>query len=136
KGTLAALNKYTGETIWRSTNTEGAHYSSAQVADIAGVRQVVQFASKNLFGVRLDDGKLLWEYSKANNGTANIATPIIRGDYVYASSAYGTGGGLVKVSNNNGELAADEIYFDKTLANHHGGLVLVGDHLYGFGSGL
>lgn len=136
KGTLAALNKYTGETIWRSTNTEGAHYSSPQVAEIAGVRQIVQFASKSLFGVRLDDGKLLWEYSKANNGTANVATPIVRGDYVYASSAYGTGGGLVKVSNNDGAFKADEIYFDKALANHHGGLVLVGDYLYGFGTGL
>jgi outer membrane protein assembly factor BamB len=136
KGTLAALNKYTGEEVWRSTNTEGAHYASPQVADIAGVRQVVQFASKNLFGVRLSDGKHLWSYSHANNGTANVATPIIRGDYVYASSGYGTGGGLVKIVNDGGEFAAEEIYFDKTLANHHGGVILVGDHLYGFGTGL
>jgi outer membrane protein assembly factor BamB len=137
KGTLAALNKQTGETIWRSTDdVEGAHYSSPQVADIAGIRQVVQFASKTLFGVRLDDGKLLWSYSKANNGTANIATPIIRGDYVYASSGYGTGGGLVHITNANGTLTATEVYFDKTLANHHGGVLLHGDYLFGFGSGL
>lgn len=135
KGTLAALNKFTGEVVWRSTNTEGAHYSSPQVAELAGVRQVVQFASRNLFGVRLDDGKLLWEYAKANNGTANVATPIVRGDYVYASSGYGTGGGLVRVSARDEKFTAEEVYFDKALANHHGGVLLIGEHLYGFGNG-
>jgi Ca2+-binding EF-hand superfamily protein len=136
KGTVAALNKKTGETVWRSSAVEGAHYASPQVAEIAGVRQVVQFASKNVFGVRLSDGKLLWTYSNANNGTANAATPVIRGDYVYASSGYGTGGGLVKISNDGEVQKAEEVYFDKALANHHGGVLLVGEYLYGFGTGL
>ena len=136
KGTLAALNKLTGEEVWRSSAVEGAHYASPQVATIAGVKQVVQFASKNLFGVRLSDGKLLWTYSKANNGTANIATPIIRGDFVYASSGYGTGGGLAKISAKGDEFVAEEVYFDKTLANHHGGVLLLGEHIFGFGTGL
>ena len=136
KGTLAALNKLTGEEVWRSSAVEGAHYASPQVATIAGTKQIVQFASKNLFGVRLSDGKLLWTYSKANNGTANIATPLIRGDFVYASSGYGTGGGLAKISAKGDEFVAEEVYFDKTLANHHGGVLLLGDHIFGFGTGL
>ncbi len=136
KGTLAALNKYSGETVWRSTdNTEGAHYASAQVVDLAGVRQIVQFASKDVFGVRLDDGKLLWTYSKANNGTANIATPLIHRDHVYATSNYGVGGGLVKVSADGGNVTANEVYFDKAMANHHGGVLLIDEHIYGFGNG-
>lgn len=136
KGTLAALNKLTGDVVWRSSDTEGAHYASCQVATIAGVKQIVQCASKNIFGVRLSDGKLLWTYSKANNGTANATTPIIHGDYIYGSSGYGTGGGLVKVSAKGDEFVAEEVYFDKTLANHHGGVLLFGDHIYGFGTGL
>lgn len=136
KGTLAALNKLTGETVWRSSAVEGAHYASCQVATIAGVKQIVQCASKNVFGVRLSDGKMLWTYSKANNGTANATTPIISGDYIYASSGYGTGGGLAKVTANGEEQVAEEVYFDKALANHHGGVLLFGDHIYGFGTGL
>lgn len=135
KGTLAALNKLSGETIWRSENKEGAHYSSPQVVDIAGMRQVVQFASNDVFGASLEDGRTLWTYGKANNGTANVATPIIRGDYVYASSGYGVGGGLVKVSQADGKFTAEEVYFDKALANHHGGVLLIGEYLYGFGNG-
>ena len=55
-------------------------------------------------------------------------------DYVLASSAYGTGGGLVKVTAEGDAQAAEEKWFEKSFANHHGGLVKVDDHVYGFGS--
>ncbi len=105
------------------------------MADILGIRQVVQFARENVFGVSLADGKLLWKYGAANNGTANCATPIVFGNHVFASSSYGTGGGLAKITESGGQLAATEVYFEKKMANHHGGIVKVGDYMYGFGSG-
>ncbi|MEO1994666.1 MAG: PQQ-binding-like beta-propeller repeat protein [Planctomycetaceae bacterium] len=136
QGTIAALNKFTGEQIWRSGSvTEGAHYSSPVATNIGGVRQIVQFARGSCFGITIDDGSLLWQYSGANNGTANCATPIIYNDHVFASSAYGKGGGLAKISSQNGKQQADEVYFEKRMANHHGGIVRLGDHMYGFGSG-
>lgn len=135
-GTLVALNKDSGKVVWRSTGvTESAHYASPVAADILGIRQVVQFAGENVFGVSLADGKLLWKYGAANNTTANCATPIVFGNHVFASSSYGTGGGLAKIAENGGRLAATEVYFEKKMANHHGGIVKVGDYMYGFGSG-
>jgi outer membrane protein assembly factor BamB len=136
QGTVAALNKLTGELVWRSGDLqEAAHYSSPVVAELAGVRQIVQFARESVFGVRLSDGALLWKYSGANNGTANIATPIVADNHVFASSAYGTGGGLAQIIASGNGQRAEEVYFEKKMANHHGGLVLVGEHLYGFGNG-
>ena len=136
KGTLVALDKLTGEEVWRSAGVkEGAQYSSPVVAEIAGVRQVVQFASKSVFGVRLSDGEFLWSYSAANNGTANITTPIVAENHVFASSGYGTGGGLAQIIASGDGLRAEEVYFEKKMANHHGGIVRVGDHMYGFGNG-
>ena len=135
-GTLIALNKKTGEPIWRTSGvTEGAHYSSPVVAEIGGQKQIVQFGRESVFGVTFDDGNFLWKYSEAANGTANCATPIIDGDYVLTSSAYGTGGGLVKISSEGKAQKADEKWFDKAFANHHGGLVKIDDHVYGFGQG-
>jgi outer membrane protein assembly factor BamB len=136
KGTLAALDKRTGKVVWRSEgDTEGAHYSSPVVAELGGVRQIVQMASKTVFGVRAENGGHLWSYSHANNGTANICTPIPWKDHVFASSAYGTGGGLVRIGSDGA--GAEEVYFEKKMANHHGGIVRVEEHLYGFGdSGL
>jgi len=136
QGTVAALNKFTGELIWRSDAvTEGAHYSSPVAANIGGVRQIVQFARGSCFGITVDDGRLLWQYSGANNGTANCATPIVYNDHVFASSSYGKGGGLAKITSQGEKQQAQEVYFEKRMANHHGGIVRLGDHMYGFGSG-
>lgn len=137
KGTMAALNKNTGEVVWRSAGeTQGAHYSSPVAADIGGVRQIVQFANKSLFAVDAKTGKPLWSYSAANNGTANCSNPVVSGDHVFAASAYGTGGGLARITTSgDGKQTAKEVYFEKKMQNHHGGMVLVDGHLYGFGSG-
>ncbi len=137
-GTIAALNKNTGDLVWRSSDLkQGAHYSSPMFAEIAGVPQIVQFANQSVFGVTLNGGKLLWSYDGSANGTANISTPTIFGDHVLSSSGYGKGAGLVKVTNvSTDEQKAEEIYYEKKLSNHHGGIIKVGDHVYGFGGAL
>ncbi len=137
QGTLAALDKNTGQVVWRSTDeTQGAHYSSPIVANIQGVRQIIQFANRSLFAVDAKTGKSLWSYTSANNGTANCSTPIVADRFVFAASAYGTGGGLAEIgATAEGKLRANQVYFEKKMQNHHGGMVLVGKHLYGFGSG-
>jgi outer membrane protein assembly factor BamB len=137
QGTVAALDKMTGEVVWRSASvTEGAHYASPVVADLAGERQFVIFARSNVFGVRASDGEKLWSYGRANNGTANCATPLVYKDHVFASSDYGTGGGLVRISAGSDAQRADEVYFEQKMRNHHGGIVRVGDYMYGYGSAL
>lgn len=137
KGTVVALDKITGKKIWQSDEVkEGAHYSTPVVADILGTPTLVQFARESVFGLTPDTGRFLWKYSGANNGTANCATPIVADDLVFASSAYGTGGGLAQITKDGHGQKAEQVYFEKKMANHHGGIVKVGDYLYGFGSGL
>ena len=135
KATLVAFNKMTGDVIWATKTPEGdaAHYSSAIVAEVDGQRQYVQFLQRGVVGVSAKEGKFLWRYSSPANGTANISTPIYRNNHIFAASAYNTGGGLAKLTSNpDGTMAATEVYFTKRMQNHHGGMVLVGDHLYGF----
>ena len=135
-GTLLALDKLTGKTLWQSAGvTEGAHYSSPVVAEIDGIQQIVQFANQSVFGVSLDEGKPLWRYTAPANGTANCCSPIIDDNLVYASSAYGTGGGLAKILTAGSTQSAEQVYFEKKLACHHGGVVKVGDYLYSAGGG-
>ena len=136
KGTLVALNKTNGELVWSSGEvTEGAHYSSPVVAEIGGVRQIVQFSRANVFGVSIKDGKFLWSYAKPANGTANCCDPIVDQDHVFASSSYGTGGGLAKLTSSNNTFAAEEVYFEKKMDCHHGGIVKLGPLLYSNGGG-
>ncbi len=143
KATLATMNKRTGDVLWkaelaslsgqkRSYTTAG--YSSVIVAETGGVKQYVQFLHGGVVGVAAGDGKLLWHYDKPANGTANCSTPIFRDGCVFAASAYGNGGGLARITREGTDFAAKEEYFLKVMQNHHGGMILIGDHVYGTGA--
>jgi outer membrane protein assembly factor BamB len=125
---LAALNKATGETIWKSQLTpaeaarpeaaggrgkggfgggfgrgsaSGAAYSSVIAIEVDGQRQFVQLTAKTVAGVAADDGKFLWRYDAPANGNAiNCSTPLFQDGLVFAASAYGAGGGAVKLKKN------------------------------------
>ena len=137
---MAALNKKTGDPIWKSSmpnigrnGKDEAGYSSIIAADIVGLRQYVQLTNKGLVGVAAEDGKFLWGYNRIANGTANISTPVVCGDSVFCSTAYGTGSALLKLSNTGDGVGAEEVYFldANTFQNHHGGFVRIGEHIYG-----
>jgi outer membrane protein assembly factor BamB len=143
RATLLALDRKTGAVIWRapvkglsvglrSYNT--AAYASAVAADLAGVRQYVQFLSGGVVGLSARDGKLLWHYDRPANGTANCASPLCRDDSVFAASAYGAGAGRARIVREGDRFRAEELYVVKALQNQHGGMVLVGDHVYGTGA--
>ena len=129
---MVALNKSDGSVIWKS-QSDKAGYSSAIPVQINGGTQVVFFTSQRAVGLDLKDGRLLWEYAKPSNNVANAATPIARGNRVFISSDYGTGGGVVEIKPDS---TAQEIWFSKEMRNHHSSSVLVGDYLYGFSSAI
>jgi outer membrane protein assembly factor BamB len=132
--TLVALDKKTGEVIWKSEvpGGDGAGYASIVVAEVGGIRQYVQILQQGIVGVAAADGKFLWRYNRIANGTANIPTPIVKGDLVFCSTGYGAGAALLKLIPEDGGVTAKEVYFlpGNKLQNHHGGMVLVGDYIY------
>ena len=130
---IVALNKKDGSLIWKSQSDE-AGYSSAVTANIGGVPEAIFFTGDRALGVDIRDGRLLWQYSKASNGTANVATPIVHNNRVFVSSDYGTGCALLELKPNGNNIAAQEVYFSKEMKNHHSSSILVGEHLYGFSS--
>jgi outer membrane protein assembly factor BamB len=136
--TLVALDKLTGKTNWKSQvpGSPGAAYASAIAIDFDGQREYVQLTQSTLVGVAASDGKFLWRYDKpANRMGINCSTPLYHDGLVYAASAYGTGGGLVRLSKDAKSVKAEEVYFTKKMQNHHGGMILVDGCLYGANGG-
>lgn len=145
-GAVVALNKLTGEVVWRSSDVgDKAHYCTAVVVESHGVRQVITFtggtgnkrepgASPRVVGLDAETGDLLWSYEKSANRTANVSTPLFHNDAVFSASAYGTGGGLARLTKTNDGFVAEPAYFENKIQNHHGGLVLVDGFVYGTGS--
>ncbi len=137
---MAALDKQTGAEVWRCAlpdigggGQDGAGYSSIVVSEACGVRQYVQIIGRGAIGVAAKDGAFLWGYNRIANGVANITTPVVRNDLLFVSTAYGTGSALLRLVPAGGGVKAEEVYFldADTFQNHHGGVVLVGDHIYG-----
>jgi len=132
EGTLAALDANSGKTIWRTTNfTDGAQYSSPISITHRGQAQYVQLVMKNVVGVDPKNGSILWKSSWPGK-VAVIPTPIFSGGYVYITAGYGVGCKLIDIGKNY----PSDVYENKVMKNHHGGVIKVGEHLYGYSDGV
>jgi outer membrane protein assembly factor BamB len=136
---LAALDAATGRVVWKAavSNGGGAGYSSVMPAQVGGVRLYVTLLGNKVVGVAAKDGKLLWESERPTGDTANIPTVIVKDDLVLASTGYADGGvTLFRLSAAGGRVTAAPVYdlAARVARNHHGGMVLVGGHVY-FGEG-
>jgi outer membrane protein assembly factor BamB len=133
QGLFAALNKKTGEVLWRSKDVKDrVTYSSPIVATIGGVKQYIQMTQEGAVAVDAKSGDLLW-YFKRENPWSDILcpTPICQGDRVYVTGGAG-GCNLIKVEREGDKFKATEVYGEKQIANWHGGVVLVGKYVYGY----
>lgn len=131
--TLAALNKKTGEATWKSAVPGGdaAGYASIVISHAGGVKQYVQFVEKGVVGVDAKTGKLLWRWDRPAQGSpANIPTPLVFEDYVFAGSGRG-GGGLAKLNAKDGTFEVQPVYFEQKVPTAIGGSIKVGKELYG-----
>jgi outer membrane protein assembly factor BamB len=131
--TIVALNKNTGEVLWKCALPEGdeAAYASAILVETGGIRQYVQLLQKGLVGVEAKSGRFLWRFGKAvSKYGANIPSPVFSDGIVYVGSA-GTGGGAVRLQAKSGSVAADPLYFEAKLPTAIGGAIKLGDYLYG-----
>ena len=135
---MAALDKMTGKVLWQSTQwTDTAQYSSIVAAQINGQTQYVQRSMTNIVGIAAKDGAVLWKVPYPGK-TATIPTPIIQGNQIYISSGYGVGSLSFTVDPGNKiTMLYDETSStSKVMKNHHGGVILVGDKLYGYSDGV
>ncbi len=137
---LVALNKKSGDLIWKSVmpdigsaGKDGAGYTSVVVATVDGVRQYMTIVGRGAVGVAADTGAFLWGYNRIANKVANIPSPVVRGNHVFVTTSYKTGSALLKLTKKGDTFDAQEVYFlgPKEFENHHGGVVLVGDYIYG-----
>lgn len=136
EGTMAALDKNTGKVVWRSKEwTDLGGYSSPIVAEVDGVRQYIQLTRKGVAGVAAKSGKLLWSANVAGNNTAVIPTPIYHDHMVYVTSGYMAGCAGLRLTRKGERFSVDTVYINRNMSNHHGGVVLVSDYIYGYSDG-
>jgi outer membrane protein assembly factor BamB len=131
-GTLLALDKKTGQKIWQSSElADQAAFTSLIAAEIGGVRQYVVLTDASVAGVAAADGRLLWRAVRAG-GLGTVPTPVCRDNHVYVLSTPGAGCNLYRITANDGRFSVRQIYANTAMLNDVGGVVLLGDYIYGY----
>ena len=122
-----ALNKLTGELIWKSGHDD-ASYSSPVIVK-PGPDATVAFLNAEALVVRaVRDGRELWRYPWKTGYDVNAATPVIHGDAIFISSGYSHGGALIRPSGKTSQ----PVWETGEMRNHINSSVLWQGHLYGF----
>jgi outer membrane protein assembly factor BamB len=132
QGAILALDRKTGKKIWQSADFAGeAQYASIVPATINGKKQYVQLTKSAVIGVDPANGGIIWKAAWPGE-TAVIPTPIVHEDSVYVTSGYGVGSQRFDIDG----ATANSAFSNKVMKNHHGGVIRIGDHLFGYSTVL
>lgn len=135
KTTMIALDKTNGDLIWASESiNDSPAYCSPLLIEKDGARIITTLTKKYLIGVNPDDGKILWKFNygdyageRAYNNHSN--TPTYHDGSLFISSGYNHKGIKLKLANDLSSVSIE--WITEVLDNHHGGIVKLGDYIYG-----
>jgi outer membrane protein assembly factor BamB len=136
-GGVVALAKANGQRVWQARVKGEAHYTSLAVAEIGGIRQYLALTKDSVSGIAARNGAIAWTAEPAWCREAGLqvnavaATPVYKDGTLFISAGYGAGHNAFRVAGAGGRFQIQEAYKGKELENHHGGMVVVGDHVYG-----
>ena len=132
---LLGIDKESGKVVWKGESDKITH-ATPIAATILDKRQIIFFTQSGLVSVQPNDGKVLWRYNFPYR-TSTAASPVVAGDIVYCSAAYGVGAGAARISKEGGQWKATELWRKpgNALCNHWSTPVARDGYIYGvFGS--
>ena len=137
--TTIALNKNSGELIWKSESVnDPASYLSPVLVEKAGTKILVNVTPRFIFGIDVSDGSMLWKINHREtlgksdiNYTGQIlcVTPVSSGNMIYMTGGYDHGGLMIDIGD-DGKIASF-VWKNEIMDVHHGGVVVVDGYIYG-----
>lgn len=93
---LAAYDREKGEPLWSVKGDKGC-YATPRVAEIAGVRQIVNVNAESVTGHAIEDGSELWRYSWPGTQPKCTDPYPLPENQVLITAGYGLGGVLLQL---------------------------------------
>jgi outer membrane protein assembly factor BamB len=126
---LSALDVATGNPRW-TWDGDSPAYGSPIVVDLGGTRQVVTFTDRNLVGLSVGDGKLLWQRPFVTASDTSSQTPILFRDTIIQA---GRGNGITafRVAKTSSGVTTEDAWQTKDVSLHMTNGVVVDGVLYG-----
>jgi outer membrane protein assembly factor BamB len=131
---VVAFNKNTGKLIWKTESlSEQANYCSPILIHSGGKKIIATQLTNYFVGINAADGSVLWqdEYEDYQDDPKdiNINTPLYHEGFIYITSGYDDGGAMYELSKDGTKITRK--WIDQTLDVHVGGVVKVGEYIYG-----
>ena len=140
--TIVALDKMTGKTLWMSESLrDTTAYVSPRCIIHGGRSIIVTQAERWFFGTDAFDGRILWKYDFASllpekglkiwpgGPRTNTNTPLYHNGMLYITAGYDHAGVMFRLTESGDQI--NHVWTDTILDCHHGGVVQVGDYIYG-----
>jgi outer membrane protein assembly factor BamB len=115
---------------------EEPQYINPLLVQHGGKKMVVTVMGRHIFAVNAADGKMLWKvnYEEANGATGNVRknhaiTPIYRDGCILVANGYNWVALKLKLSADGSSV--EKVWENRNFDPQHGGVVLIGDKLYG-----
>jgi outer membrane protein assembly factor BamB len=127
---IVALNKLTGDEIWRQDRDERSSWSTPYILEVDGKLQAIVPASTATRSYDVETGELIWE---ANGLTSNvIPSPVVGHGNVYVTSGYqGRSVQAIKLSSKGDVSDSDDVVWKvATAGSYVASPVLSGNRLY------
>ncbi len=129
---IAVLNRHTGKVIKKIKGTgQTSAYCSPNVISHNGRKIFVSMLSNGLIGIDIKSLEVIFEYEHITKYGINPNTPLYHNGYIYIVSGYGTGGQLLKLSQDGSEVT--KVWADSELDSQIGSVILADGFLYGSG---
>jgi outer membrane protein assembly factor BamB len=134
KASIVAFDKETGAVVWEAEPlNEGPQYVNPKLIEIGGRKLIVTLTSNYVIGVDAKNGAILWkvnysEISGVMSRKNHATTPIYRDGHVLIANGYNFTAVMLKLSKDGS--SAEIVWENSDLDPHHGGIVLLGDHIY------
>lgn len=125
-GPLTAFDARTGAIKW--TAGDGGFFASPIIVTLGGIRQIVSATQKNVIGVSVADGGLLWEYPWPGGNGAT--TPVLHGDTIIISGP-NEGMAAVRPTRRDGKWTAEAVWKTNDVSMYVSNPVVVGDAVFG-----
>lgn len=139
---LVALDKLTGEVIWRSEPlidaergdaVENAGYASPILVRFAGRRLLIGCSLRHLFCADADTGKIQWTRRRPTSYSVQAMMPVLVGDAVFMSAPFGPPGTLYRLvapTQPDGRVGVEDSWTTR-LDTCQGGAVQVDGRIFG-----
>lgn len=128
---VVAFTRTTGTVAWRSEPFALGPGSPIAI-DVDGHPQLVVWGQTELAGMDLDGGRVLWRHPHVAQHGLNISMPVWGPDnQLFASSAYGGGSRLLRLTRANGQTTPTELWSNNRMRLHFGSALRMGDLIIG-----